>query len=151
MPTQSLTAIFLIGMMCCSGCAGTSRAVKHATSSYPEAENVSTWPDDYPLRPDQDYGVAELGRTESSSVHVVQIRHREVLHTHQTHDLIAVVLRGHGTLRLGSRMFAMKEGSVVSIPRGTPHAFVNESDRPAAVFVVFTPPFDGKDTVPVQE
>jgi mannose-6-phosphate isomerase-like protein (cupin superfamily) len=84
-------------------------------------------------------------------MHVVQIRDRELLHVHERHDVIALLLRGRGTLRVGSETVRMKPGSVVAIQRAVPHAFVNESRQPAAAFVVFTPPFDGKDTVLVQE
>ena len=144
-----LTAALCLGLV--GGCAGTGRAVKTAGSAYPEAENISRWPDEYPLQPEQEFGIAELGRTETSSVHIVQVRHRESLHAHEHHDMVAVLLRGHGTLRMGDRTFAMKEGSIVAIAHGMPHAFVNDSRQPAAEFVVFTPPFDGKDVVPVQE
>ena len=134
-----------------SGCAGGSASVKQSAPHYPEAENLSHWPDEYPLPPDQDIGIAELGRTETSSVHIVQIRHRESLHTHERHDLVAVLLRGYGTFRLGPRTFAVKQGSIVAVPRGMPHAFVNKSREVAAAFVVFTPPFDGTDTVPAAD
>jgi quercetin dioxygenase-like cupin family protein len=40
-------------------------------------------------------------------------------------------------------------GDVVFIPRDTVHYFTNASPYPAIALVVFTPPFDGKDTVPV--
>jgi quercetin dioxygenase-like cupin family protein len=142
---------FLLLLAALSGCGWASRAVKRPTHAYPEAENLARWLDEHPLAPDQEIGVAEMGRTENSSMHIVQIRHQEALHVHQHHDLAALLHLGHGTLRLGSQALTLKAGSVVMIPRGVPHAFKNESRQPAAAFVVFTPPFDGADTVPINE
>jgi mannose-6-phosphate isomerase-like protein (cupin superfamily) len=36
------------------------------------------------------------------------------------------------------------------VPRGATHAFRNESEAPAVAYVVYTPPFDGKDRVAVE-
>jgi mannose-6-phosphate isomerase-like protein (cupin superfamily) len=51
---------------------------------------------------------------------------------------------------MGQSRFDLTAGDVFFIPRNTPHYFVNTSPEPAAAFVVFSPPFDGKDTVPVK-
>lgn len=110
---------------------------------------ISQWLARHPLALEHELAIAELGRTEGSSLHVVQIRDREALHVHERHDLVAFLHRGHGTLQLGSETLAIREGSVVAIPRGVPHAFVNESRKPAAALAVFSPPFDGTDSVPV--
>jgi mannose-6-phosphate isomerase-like protein (cupin superfamily) len=40
------------------------------------------------------------------------------------------------------------EGSILYVPRGRVHAFRNESDEPAAAYVVYVPPFDGHDRLP---
>jgi mannose-6-phosphate isomerase-like protein (cupin superfamily) len=36
------------------------------------------------------------------------------------------------------------------VPRGTPHAFTNESGAAALAYAVYVPPFDGKDREPVE-
>jgi mannose-6-phosphate isomerase-like protein (cupin superfamily) len=36
------------------------------------------------------------------------------------------------------------------VPRGTPHAFANESGEPALAYAVYVPAFDGQDRVPVE-
>jgi mannose-6-phosphate isomerase-like protein (cupin superfamily) len=59
------------------------------------------------------------------------------------------MVRGHGYLILGQSRLDLGAGDVFFIPRNTPHFFVNTSPQPAAAFVVFSPPFDGKDTVTV--
>ena len=121
----------------------------------PDGKAVTTielhpWLREHPLSAGQTIRVDELGRSDSASFHIVQIRTKEPPHVHRTHDLVAVVKQGHGTLFLGSQQLHLEPGSLVNIPHGVVHAFVNESRDPAVAFVVFSPPFDGTDTVPVQ-
>jgi len=134
-----------------TGCAGASRWVAPPADERQGAWHISQWLAQHPLPRDEEIAVAELGRTEASSLHIVHIRGREALHVHERHDLVALLHRGHGTLRVGSTTLHLREGSVVAIPRGVPHAFVNESRRPAAAVVVFSPPFDGADTIPATD
>jgi len=114
-------------------------------------EDLAAWLASHPLPPEQAIGIAELGRTDSFSTHIVQIRDQEPLHVHAHHDLLAILKRGRGSLRLGPETLVMKTGSIIQIPRGTPHAFRNEARQSAVALVVFSPPFDGQDTVPVSE
>jgi mannose-6-phosphate isomerase-like protein (cupin superfamily) len=101
------------------------------------------------LAPEEAVRVSELGRDASTSHHLVRIRDREELHRHDRHDLLVVVLRGHGTMRLGEEERSVGEGSILYVPRGVAHAFRNQSHEPAAAYGVYTPPFDGRDRVPV--
>jgi mannose-6-phosphate isomerase-like protein (cupin superfamily) len=61
------------------------------------------------------------------------------------------MLRGHGAMRLGADERAVGEGSILYVPRGTPHAFRNASPDPAAAYAVYAPAFDGTDRVPVEQ
>jgi mannose-6-phosphate isomerase-like protein (cupin superfamily) len=101
------------------------------------------------IPPEEDLAVYELGRDAGTSHHVVWIRDAEAPHRHDRHDLVVVILRGHGRMRLGDEERAVGEGSVLYVPRGTVHAFTNASEEPAAAYAVYTPPFDGRDRVPV--
>ena len=103
-----------------------------------------------PLRADESFRVVALGRDAHTSHHVVHIRGAETPHRHDTHDLVVVVLRGHGQMLLGTERRPVCEGSILYIPRGTVHAFANESGEPAAAYAMYTPPFDGKDKVDVE-
>lgn len=100
------------------------------------------------LPPDQDFRVVELGRSEHTSHHVGAIRSAEALHRHDRHDLLAVLVRGHGTERVGDQTRAVGEGSVIFVPRGVAHAFTNAGPEPAITYLVYAPPFDGTDRVP---
>ena len=100
------------------------------------------------LDPGEGFRVVEISRDAESSHHIVAIRTGETPHRHDRHDLMVVMLEGHGTWRLGSETRAAGEGSIFYVPRGTVHAFVNESDAPAKAYAVYFPPFDGTDRAP---
>ncbi len=113
------------------------------------AVRADEWLQEHPLKNGEEIRSDELWRTKLSSIHVVQIRAEEKPHIHKDHDLIVVLQRGNGTLFIGNAPLKIAQGSAASIPRGVPHAFINESAEPAAAYAVFTPPFDGQDTVPL--
>jgi quercetin dioxygenase-like cupin family protein len=103
---------------------------------------------DNPLPPGENIKVANLGRSQSASQHVVQIRDREVPHIHKLHDATVTMLRGEGYLILGKNRINLKAGDIVHIPRGVPHYFVNTASQPTVALAVYSPAFDGKDTHP---
>ncbi len=102
-----------------------------------------------PLAPGENIKISTLGQGREVSHHVVQVRDREAPYIHRDHDGTIVMLRGRGYLMLGESRVDLAVGDVVFIPRGMVHYFVNQDSQPAVAFVVFSPPFDGKDTVPV--
>lgn len=104
-----------------------------------------------PLAPDQDFRVALLGRSEHTSHHVGAIRSAEPPHRHDRHDLLVLLVRGHGTQRVGDETRPVGEGSVLFVPRGVVHAFSNTGPEPAIAYLVYSPPFDGADRVLVEQ
>ena len=102
------------------------------------------------LAPTESFKVVELGRDANSSHHVVALRDREPVHRHDLHDLLVVTLEGHGRMLIGQEERAIGPRSIVYIPRGVPHSMRNGSSTPLYGYAVFTPPFDGKDRVPVE-
>ena len=103
-----------------------------------------------PLPATQNIKVATLGRGKEISHHIVQVRDRESPHFHKEHDLTVVVLRGGGYLMFDKERFDLAVGDILFIPRGVVHYFVNTFPQPSVALAVFTPPFDGKDTIPVK-
>jgi mannose-6-phosphate isomerase-like protein (cupin superfamily) len=97
------------------------------------------------LEPGEPFRLIELGRDGDTSHHLVWIRDREVPHRHDRHDLVVVILRGEGSMRIGDEERPVGEGSILYVPRGTVHAFQNDSEEPAAAYVVYVPTFDGED------
>ncbi len=104
-----------------------------------------------PLPPGRNIKVVTLGKGEGTSHHVVQIRDREAPHVHKKHDLTVVVLKGEGYLMLGKKRINLTRGDVLFIPRGNVHYFVNTYYKPSVALAAFSPPFDGKDTIPVKK
>jgi quercetin dioxygenase-like cupin family protein len=93
-----------------------------------------------------------IGRAEGASYHVVQVLGSERPHHHLTHDLTVFVLRGRGVLtRGGGSRTRLEAGDTAIVPRGEPHWFASEGAFPAVSMVVFTPPLDAPDAVPIEE
>ena len=104
---------------------------------------------DNSLTPGDNIKVANLGGSDSASQHVVQIRDREVLHVHKLHDATVTMMRGHGYLFLADKRVNLKAGDIVHVQRGVPHQYVNTASDLTVLLAVYSPPFDGKDNIPV--
>ena len=101
------------------------------------------------LAPGEDFRVIELARDTETSQHLVAIRGAEIPHRHDRHDLLVVMLRGHGRMRIGAVQRPVGERSILYVPRGAVHAFQNDSPEPAVAYAVYVPAFDGQDRVEV--
>jgi mannose-6-phosphate isomerase-like protein (cupin superfamily) len=104
-----------------------------------------------PLGASENIKITTLGQGQGVSHHVVQVREREKPHMHKMHDGTVVMVKGRGYLMMDNRRIDLSAGDIVYIPRGAAHYFVNTAGEPAVAFVVFSPPFDGKDTVPIEK
>ena len=79
------------------------------------------------------------------------IRGAEKPHRHDHHDQLVVIARGYGVLRVGDQALPLGEGSIAYVPRGTVHAFANQSGAPAVSYLIYTPPYDGVDRIEVED
>ena len=102
------------------------------------------------LPPGESFKVVELARDAHTSHHLVALRKGEEPHRHARHDLLVVMLRGHGSMLQGGEERAVGVGSILYVPRGHVHAFRNASAEPALAYVVYSPPFDGEDRIDVE-
>ncbi len=103
-----------------------------------------------PLGPNENIKLTTFGQSQSASHHVVQIRERESPHMHKVHDVTVMIVRGRGYLIMDTRRINLTAGDITHIPRGVPHYYVNTDLEPSVAFVIYAPPFDGKDNVPVK-
>lgn len=91
--------------------------------------------------------IIDLGRTAWVSHHLAVVRDAESPHYHRFHDLTVTVMRGQGTMDIDGKKFPLEAGDVVHVNRGLRHYFRNTGKEPSAAFVVFSPPYDGRDTI----
>lgn len=145
---RSLSVLVLLAL---AGCATQTEWVTFPISQGGKGVTLQAWLKAHPLKPDQDVGIEELSRGETASAAIVQIRKHQGLHYHKDHDVIVILLRGQGTLTVDDRKLEVRPGSIVTIPRGTAHSFLNQSQETAVAYAMFTPAFDGTDVVPVAE
>jgi mannose-6-phosphate isomerase-like protein (cupin superfamily) len=104
-----------------------------------------------PLGASESIKITTLGQGLGVSHHVVQVRDREKPHIHKLHDGTVVMVKGRGYLMMDNRRIDLSAGDIVYIPRNVVHYFVNTAGEPAVAFVIFSPPFDGKDIVPIDK
>ncbi len=145
---NSLALLLAAGLGLLSACVSGPRFYLQYGDEYREL-NLEKILADNPLAPGDNIKVANLGRSASASQHIVQIRHREILHAHKIHDATVTMLRGQGYLVLADKRIDLKAGDVIHIPRGVAHQYVNGASEPTVVLAVYAPAFDGKDTHPV--
>jgi mannose-6-phosphate isomerase-like protein (cupin superfamily) len=106
---------------------------------------------DNPLSANENIKMTTLGQGQAVSHHIVQIRDRESPHVHRAHDGTVMIISGQGYLMMSDRRIELSAGDIVYIPRGAVHYYVNSGFEPTIAFVVFSPPFDGKDSVPIDK
>jgi quercetin dioxygenase-like cupin family protein len=61
------------------------------------------------------------------------------LHVHHRQEETIHVLKGQYKIRIGDEVFRCREGGFAYLPSGVPHAFLNLTDQPGEVIVVYTP------------
>src|SRR5215510_2507628 len=61
------------------------------------------------------------------------------LHVHHLQEETIHVLKGHFKIRIGDEIFYLKEGGFAYLPSKIPHAFLNLTDEPGELIVVYTP------------
>lgn len=61
------------------------------------------------------------------------------LHVHHARDETLHVQNGRFKVRIGSDEHILEPGGFAYMPRGVPHAFLNLTDQPAELIIVFAP------------
>jgi mannose-6-phosphate isomerase-like protein (cupin superfamily) len=61
------------------------------------------------------------------------------LHVHHQQEETLHVLKGRYKIRIGDEIFYCEEGGFAYLPSKVPHAFLNLTDEPGEVIVVYTP------------
>ncbi len=61
------------------------------------------------------------------------------LHVHHKQEETIHVLKGRYKIRIGDEIFSCEEGGFAYLPSKVPHAFLNLTDEPGEIAVVYTP------------
>jgi quercetin dioxygenase-like cupin family protein len=61
------------------------------------------------------------------------------LHVHHNQEETIHVLKGRYKIRIGDGIFHCQEGGFAYLPSRVPHAFLNLTDEPGEIVVVYTP------------
>ena len=61
------------------------------------------------------------------------------LHVHHKQEETIHVLKGRFKVRIGDELFQLEQGGFAYLPSEVPHAFLNLTDEPAQIIVVYTP------------
>lgn len=123
-----------------------------AAAQTPTAYDLDKLVAEHPLGEKQPVRIDEIDRTDSASVHLVQIAPGGEVppNYHAAHEEMVLLWRGRGVLTVGGNTFEMKPGVWALIRRTVVHAFKNPGPEVAVLLAVFTPAFDGKDRVVVK-
>lgn len=144
---RTICAIF--GALILTGCVTSQRAVFYQLNKFEDLKSKTLrrmlWEND--IDPSKNLTSSIILRGDLASYHLIQVRGSEKKHVHQFHDLAVFVQSGRGVMHLGKRQFKATAGSVIFIPHGTPHWFVNGGGDPAVAIAIFSPAYDGKDYV----
>ena len=67
----------------------------------------------------------------------------------ETHtvDQILIFVEGEGQSVLDGKRAAVKAGSMVQVPAGTKHNFINKGKEPLKLYTIYAPPEEEPDTV----
>jgi quercetin dioxygenase-like cupin family protein len=61
------------------------------------------------------------------------------LHVHHKQEETIHALKGHYKIQIGDETFHIEEGGFAYLPSSVPHAFLNLTDDPGEIVVVYTP------------
>jgi mannose-6-phosphate isomerase-like protein (cupin superfamily) len=67
----------------------------------------------------------------------------------ETHDVdqILAFVTGQGEAVLDGRKSRVEEGSLVAVPAGTRHNFINTGNRPLKLYTIYSPPEESPGTL----
>ena len=89
--------------------------------------------------------VRTVDMSDEASCHLVRLRASERMHSHDSHDHIVFILSGSSRIHIADKVYDLNPGDVIIVKRGVAHWAENSGPEAAEAFVVFTPPFDGRD------
>jgi mannose-6-phosphate isomerase-like protein (cupin superfamily) len=90
----------------------------------------------------------EILTNEHSQIVLMSIEPGEEIgeETHEV-DQVLVFVKGEGEAVLDGERSPVEKGSLVSVPAGTRHNFVNTGDKPLKLYTIYSPPEEAPGTL----
>lgn len=114
-----------------------------------------TLPEALRTPPQEKFAIARfLDQTKRSTLQLAAVqRDRIPDHKHLTHDETVIIFfqQGFGFLRQDESVNPTEAVQIAHIPAGTVHSFEHQADGQSRAVSIFTPGYDGKDRVLVEE
>lgn len=101
--------------------------------------------------PGQPFKSTPLLRGPNCSFNLAQLVTVLKSHYHKDRDEVVYLVRGNGLVTIAGKEYKIMPGYAYLVPKGTIHRFVNFGPDPAVVLSIFSPAFDGKDRIFVEE
>lgn len=101
--------------------------------------------------PGQAFRSIPLLRGPNCSLNLAQLNTVVKNHYHKSHDEVVYLVRGNGLVTIAGKDYQVSPGHAYLVPQGTIHRFVNLGPDPAVVLSIFSPAFDGKDRIFIEE
>jgi mannose-6-phosphate isomerase-like protein (cupin superfamily) len=104
----------------------------------------------FPAKTENIYNTPLYGDSLASSFCII-IKNDVKPHKHQYHSEHVLVIEGEGQMKLGDKIFKIKKGDLVFIPKNTIHSVKTTSKHPLKVISIQAPLFDGKDRIIIED
>ncbi len=114
--------------------------------------NLTKLAEDKPIDPKKGFNVTQVASGKNASVYLVQAAPGSILkmHYHNYRDEIVYVTAGQATFTVSGENYTEKAGDLMYIPAMTLHRVVADGNENLQMVSTFTPPFDGKDRIYVE-
>lgn len=107
---------------------------------------------DKPIDPKKGFNVTQVALGKNASINLVRAAPGSILktHYHKYRDEVAYVTAGQAIFTVSGENYTVKAGDLMYIPAMTLHRVVAIGNENVQVVSTFTPPFDGKDRIYIE-
>jgi len=93
----------------------------------------------------QIFSFKKLHSAAGTSTHAMRLVGRSDSRVHDHHDMTVVLLAGRTDVRLAGKWHTASAGDIIEIPRGSIYEFDQLGSDAVECYVIYYPPYDGKD------
>ena len=101
-----------------------------------------------PLNEEYDnISITKLSTNTDATTFAIWIKKKVKIHKHINHTEHVYIKQGKGKFQLADRLYNVKTGDLIIVPKNTWHGVIVESKNPMKVISIQSPEFFGKDRV----